>query len=92
MIDDLEEAEAVMERMRAALPMPARVSAHALRALRKHSPKMALSRRRDVTGVHYAGDEGGILCDLDFGVRDSKGVHIVSITHLAFDRASPLSR
>ena len=38
------------------------------------------------------GDEGGISCDLDFGLGDTKAVHIVSITHLRFDRGHPLAR
>ena len=46
----------------------------------------------DVAAVHYAGDEGGILCALDFGDDTMKEVHIVSITHLAFHRGSPYAR
>ncbi len=38
------------------------------------------------------GDEGGIVCFLDFGFIDTKDAHIVSITHLGFDRRNPLAR
>ena len=38
------------------------------------------------------GDEGGILCYLDFGFFDTANVHIVSITHLKFNRKNLLSR
>ena len=35
---------------------------------------------------------GGLACHLDFGFSDAKAVHIVSITHLKFDRKNPLAR
>jgi len=35
---------------------------------------------------------GGLACHLDFGFSDTKQVHIVSITHLKFDRKNPLAR
>ena len=35
---------------------------------------------------------GGLACHLDFGFSDTKAVHIVSITHLKFDRKNPLAR
>lgn len=36
------------------------------------------------------GEEGGIVCRLDLGGPDTKTPLIVSITHLNFDRRSPL--
>src|SRR4051812_19144910 len=51
-----------------------------------------LSPRCQITGIHYAGDEGGILCKLDFGTEDADPVFFVSITHLTFDRRLPLAR
>jgi hypothetical protein len=92
MIDDLEKTEMLMERMGAALPMRARVSTDALQVLRDKSPETDFSRQCHVTDLRYAGDEGGILCHLDFGVHGSKSMQIVSITHLAFDRKNPLWR
>jgi len=38
------------------------------------------------------GDDGGIACHLDFGFTDTENAHIVSITHLRFDRKHPLAR
>ena len=38
------------------------------------------------------GDEGGIVCRLDFGQDDGEKVFFVSITHLTFDRRLPLAR
>jgi hypothetical protein len=35
---------------------------------------------------------GGILCGLDIGGAETQAAHVVSITHLTFDRRVPLSR
>ena len=42
--------------------------------------------------MHYVGDEGGIVCRLDFGHEDTEKVFFASITHLTFDRRMPLAR
>jgi len=92
MIDDLETVEPLMERMHAAVPMPAHIGRDVLRTLRREAPEASLSHQCNVTEVRYAGDEGGILCTLDFDDHASKGVYIVSITHVTFKRRSPLFR
>jgi hypothetical protein len=45
-----------------------------------------------VIDVLYLGDEGGVACCLDIGGPETTAAHIVSITHLIFDRRSPLFR
>jgi hypothetical protein len=92
MIDDLRTIESLMERIRAALPMRAHVGRDVLRTLRRETPEASLSHQCDVTEVRYAGDEGGILCTLDFDDHASKAVYIVSITHVTFERRNPLWR
>ncbi len=92
MIDDPQTIELLMGRIRAALPMRAHVSRNVLRALRQEAPEAALSHQGIVTEVRYAGDEGGILCTLDFDDPTSKKVYIVSITHVTFERRNPLWR
>ncbi len=91
MIDDLEKSVALVERMRTALPMRA-VAGEALRKTLQEGSKRVFPRQCRVTEVWYLGDEGGIACTLDFGIGDGKNVHIVSITHLGFDRGNPLAR
>jgi hypothetical protein len=51
-----------------------------------------LSPSCQITGIHYAGDEGGIVCKLDFRNEPEQKVFFASITHLAFDRRLPLAR
>jgi hypothetical protein len=92
MIDILDKTEALMARLKAALPVRARPTPEVLKALRQRSPGRRFPRRCDITEIYYAGDEGGILCTLDFGLDDRKEAHIVSITHLRFDGKSALSR
>ncbi len=92
MIDIPDKTEALIARLEAALPVRARPTPEALKTLRQQSPEPPLPRHCDITKIYYAGDEGGILCTLDFGLDDSKEVYVVSITHLRFDGKSALSR
>ena len=92
MIDDPDKTAALVAGLKASLPFPARPTPEALRTLRQQSPALKFTRDCSITDIHYAGDEGGILCTLDFGLDDRKEVTIVSITHLRFDRKAPLSR
>ncbi len=91
MIDDVEKSVALVERIRAASPMRAVASVELRRTLQETS-KRVFPRECRVTGVGYLGDEGGIVCTLDFDFSDTKDGHIVSITHLGFDRENPLAR
>ncbi len=92
MIDDPRAIESLMELIRAALPMRAHVGRDVLRTLRRETPEASLSHQCDITEVRYAGDEGGILCTLDFDDHALKTVYIVSITHVTFERRNPLWR
>lgn len=42
--------------------------------------------------MNYAGDEGGIVCALEFSQREGEGVCVISITYLDFARGNPLYR
>ena len=90
-IDDIEKSMALVEKMRAALPMRAFATEGVRRALRQNA-KRDFPHECGVTEIRYMGDEGGIACHLDFGFSDTKEVHIVSITHLRFDRRNSLAR
>ena len=92
MIDDLETVEKLMQRLQAALPMAARVGRDVLRELRREAPDAPASPRCQVSEVRYMGDEGGILCRLEFADNGPKNAHYVSITHVTFERRNPLRR
>ena len=86
-IDKLEKSVALVERIRRSLPMRAFTTKNLKSILQQDFPDEC-----SVTEVRYMGDEGGIACHLNFGFSDTKDVHIISITHLRFDRAHPLTR
>jgi hypothetical protein len=90
-IDNIEKSMALVERMQAALPMRAFTTMRLRKTLQQSSMQES-PYECSVADVRYLGDEGGIACILDFGIDDTKEVHLVSITHLQFDRRNPLAR
>jgi hypothetical protein len=93
MIDDPDQVERLLARLRQALPLPARMTPGLLAALRDRAPGRHPTRACRITAVDYAGDEGGIVCHLeaDDDVAADEVV-VASITHLDFDAKLPLAR
>ena len=91
-IDNPLQTELLIAKLKAAVPLSATVSPPLLALLQEQSPDLALPPRCQITRIHYTGDEGGILCKLNFGHEDGREVLLVSITHLTFDRRLPLAR
>ena len=91
-IDNPLQTELLIAKLKAAVPLSATVSPPLLALLQEQSPDIDLPPRCQITRIHYAGDEGGILCKLDFGHEDDREVLLVSITHLTFDRRLPVAR
>ena len=81
-----------MAMLKEALPIPTKVTPYLARELSKQSPDITIPSRCNVIDVVYSGDVGGIFCCLDIGGPDTKSAHIVSITHLTFNRNIPLAR
>jgi hypothetical protein len=93
MIDHPDQVDRLLDRMRAALPLPARMTPRLLVTVRDQDPATPLVAACRVTKVDYAGDEGGVVCHLARGSGDEEGKLIVtSITHLEFDPRLPLAR
>lgn len=89
MIDNRKQVELLLAKLRASLPLSASVSPELGAQIRQTLPGVELQRCR-ITRVDYAGDEGGIMCQLDFGDEESR--FFVSITYLRFAGAAALSR
>lgn len=89
MIDNREQVERLVDNLRASLPLSASVCPELGAEVRRALPGVELNRCR-ITRVDYAGDEGGIMCQLDFGREESR--FFVSITYLDFAGRSVLSR
>ena len=92
MIDDPDKTERLIAEMKALLPLETRLSPNLSKVLSKQAPGTKLPARCMVTEIFYMGDEGGIACRLDIGGPESGAPFIVSMTHLDFDRRSPLFR
>jgi hypothetical protein len=92
-IDNPDQVEMLLAKLTASLPLAATVAPTLAAMIRAESPGTDPSRRCNITWASYSGDEGGILCKLDFG-REGEGAKafFVSITHLVFDRKTPLAR
>ncbi|HQT89613.1 MAG TPA: hypothetical protein PK677_13860, partial [Acidiphilium sp.] len=74
------------------LPINAGIAKDLQRSLAAKSPEIPIPAKCQVVDVLNLGDEGGVACCLDIGGSGTAAVHIVSITHLLFDRHSPLFR
>ncbi len=91
-IDDPFKADRLFGMLQQSLPIRATLTSNLAKLLQRRSPDVRLPRQCEITEVHYAGDEGGIVCRLDFGLPDANDGYIASLTHLTIDRGSPLSR
>jgi hypothetical protein len=90
MIDNPIMAMDLLDRLTAALPVAARLTPEVQASLRGGNAK-TIPATCTITGLHYMGDEGGILCKLDLGPKVANEA-FVSITHLRFDARLPLAR
>jgi hypothetical protein len=91
MIDNPDQMERLLARLRAVLPLPARVTPELTATLQGQNPTSKIPSTCSITWVSYAGDEGGIVCRLDFA-RETDNPAFASITHLRFDARLPLAR
>ncbi len=93
MIDHPDQVDRLLSRIRAALPMSARMTQRLLATLREQNPDLSPAAACRITRVDYAGDEGGIVCHLARDGEDESGRLVVtSITHLDFDPRHSLAR
>jgi hypothetical protein len=91
MIDDPKKIDLLMAMLKESLPIQANITRYLATALAAQSPDIPIPDRCNVVDVVYSGDMGGILCFLDIGGADAKRAHLVSITHLTFNRSVPLA-
>jgi hypothetical protein len=91
-IDDIEATGRLQAQIEAALPLPARPTPELLEMLRQQSPTMKLAPSCRIVAISYLGDEGGIVCKLDFGADETGQAAHVSLTHLRFDPRLPMAR
>ena len=88
MIDNLGTVARLLEQLNEQLPIPAFPTKELVRILRRGGVKASVDRALSITRVFYAGDEGGICCDVT--PSRAKEVFIVSLTHLRIASHHPL--
>ena len=88
MIDQPRTVAPLLEQMQDQLPIPAFPTQELVRILRRGGVKASTNRVLSIKRVFYAGDEGGIVCD----VTPSRAAeaYIVSLTHLRIASHHPL--
>lgn len=91
-IDNPDQVERLLAKLNEALPLPAVVTPYLAGALQTRAPDHPLPRTCSVTSVTYAGDEGGVVCRLEFGPEYAGDAVFTSITHLGFDARLPVAR
>jgi hypothetical protein len=91
MIDNPVTTVELREQLERALPLPARLTPESRALLSNQNAGAPVPPDCTITGLHYLGDEGGIVCKLDLGAN-VRSQAFVSITHLRFDPRLPLAR
>jgi hypothetical protein len=91
MIDHPITTADLLAKLKAALPIPARLTPELQASLSGQNAGANIPATAAIILLHYMGDEGGILCKLDLGQGIEKQA-FVSITHLRFDPRMALAR
>jgi hypothetical protein len=86
MIDNPEQVERLVSKLRESLPLVAMLTPEVAAIVRERSQGYAITR------VDYAGDEGGIVCKVELGPNNEDRALFASITHLRFDQSVPVGR
>lgn len=90
MIDNYAQAIALVERMNASLPIPARPTRQLTDLLRGKGASLGADPKLEIKKVFYGGDEGGIMCDVTPASMSKEAV-ICSLTHLRVHPKHPLA-
>ena len=92
MIDNPEPVERLLAKLQTALPVRARLTPEAAAMLQAQNAVTGkIPPGCSISWISYAGDEGGIVCRLDFG-QETESAVFTSITHLRFDPRLALAR
>ena len=72
MIDNPDQVELLIAKLKAALPLPATATPPMLAQVQEQAPGLDLSSRCQITGIHYAGDEAASSANSTLGPRTPK--------------------
>ncbi|MCP4543139.1 MAG: hypothetical protein GY832_38995 [Chloroflexi bacterium] len=89
-IDDYAQAQELMRKMKAQVPIPARATKEFVRVMKPHRPKFKRDQELSIKSLFYAGDEGGITCDVT--PPESNLAIVCSLTQLRIAPDHPLAK
>ncbi len=90
-IDNLDQALALVDKMKAHLPITVRAEKPLLQSFQARGEDLSRNQLLQIQDVLYMGDEGGIVCDITRS-GESTEVVLCSLTHLAIIGHTPLER
>ena len=90
MIDNPKQVAALIQKLKANLPIPAKATDALIHNLRNNSINISPKTSIEIADVMYMGDEGGICCALKVTDQEEVAV-VVSLTHLRLLNVNPLS-
>ncbi len=88
-IDNRTQAKALMRKMEAQLPIPARATRELARIMEPHGLKLKRGQTLSIKRLFYAGDEGGISCDVT--QPEFRSAVVCSLTQIEIDPDHPLA-
>ncbi len=91
MINNPDQAGHLFAELQAALPLSVRITPELAATLQSAAAVIPISSACSIRSISYAGDEGGVMCELDLLNENGKAIY-VSITHLRFDPRLPATR
>jgi hypothetical protein len=89
LIDNYVEAMALIEKMKAQLPISVYPTEAVVHSLRQDNPNITIKQELQVQDVLYLGDEGGIACAIYLPEKEI--VTVTSLTHLRIPADHPLA-
>jgi hypothetical protein len=88
MLDNPKKTEPLLVALKAAVPFEVELMPALFEHLRAKSMATLNEIRQTVSGVSYAGDEGGIVCHIV--PSDGREALVISLTHVRIPRTMPL--
>lgn len=92
MNDSCQDIRILVRKLQRFLPLSAHVRPALIKSLRARRPIAANSPMCVVTHVFDAGEEHGLMCQLEFSAGAKSMVLVAPIGHLSFNRRDPISR
>jgi hypothetical protein len=90
-IDDRDRALALVAALKEHLPVQVRPTKALIQVLRKQGLNLSRGQSLQIRNIFYAGDEGGITCDITPPGKEKQPV-LCSLTHLEIQGSSPLEK